>query len=73
MMYSPAVPDGTNASLDIAVSPDGQPEAGITYRVPPRCGVAVRVAVRAAVGGVVVMQDQGVPEVALEGAAVAVG
>ena len=42
-MYSPAVPDGTNASLDSAVSPDGRPEAGITYRVPPRCGVAVRV------------------------------
>ena len=44
MMYNPAVPDGTNASLDSAVSPDGQPEAGTTYRVPPRCGVAVRVA-----------------------------
>ena len=43
MMYSPAVPDGTNASLDSAVSPDGRPEAGTTYRVPPRCGVAVRV------------------------------
>ena len=43
MMYIPAVPDGTNASLDSAVSPDGRPEAGITYRVPPRCGVAVRV------------------------------
>ena len=42
-MYSPAVPDGTNASVDSAVSPDGRPEAGITYRVPPRCGVAVRV------------------------------
>ena len=44
MMYSPAVPDGKNASLDSAVSPDGRPEAGTTYRVPPRCGVAVRVA-----------------------------
>ena len=43
MMYNPAVPDGTNASLDSAVSPDGRPEAGTTYRVPPRCGVAVRV------------------------------
>ena len=43
MMYSPAVPDGKNASLDSAVSADGRPEAGITYRVPPRCGVAVRV------------------------------
>ena len=44
MVYSPAVPDGKNASLDSAVSPDGRPEAGTTYRVPPRCGVAVRVA-----------------------------
>ena len=44
MMYNPAVLDGTNASLDSAVSPDGRPEAGTTYRVPPRCGVAVRVA-----------------------------
>ena len=44
MMYNPAVPDGMNASLDSAVSPDGRPEAGTTYRVPPRCGVAVRVA-----------------------------
>ena len=42
MLYSPAVPDGTNASFDSAVSPDGRPEAGITYRVPPRCGGAVR-------------------------------
>ncbi|MCH1475988.1 MAG: urea carboxylase-associated family protein [Alphaproteobacteria bacterium] len=44
MMYNPAAPDGRNASLDSAVSPDGQPDAGTTYRVPPRCGVAVRVA-----------------------------
>lgn len=32
-----------SSDLDSAVSPDGRPEAGITYRVPPRCGVAVRV------------------------------
>ena len=44
MMYNPAAPDGRNASLDSAISPDGQPDAGTTYRVPPRCGVAVRVA-----------------------------
>ena len=44
MMYNPAAPDGRNASLDSAVSPNGQPDAGTTYRVPPRCGVAVRVA-----------------------------
>ena len=44
MMYNPAAPDGRKASLESAVSPDGQPDAGTTYRVPPRCGVAVRVA-----------------------------
>ncbi|MEC7496661.1 MAG: urea carboxylase-associated family protein [Pseudomonadota bacterium] len=49
MVYSPAVPDGKNASLDSAVSPDGRPEAGTTYRVPPRCGVAVRVAARCSI------------------------
>ncbi|MEC7210886.1 MAG: urea carboxylase-associated family protein [Pseudomonadota bacterium] len=43
-MYRPEVPDGENASLTSAISPDGRPETGATYRVPPRCGVAVRVA-----------------------------
>ena len=43
-MYRPAIPDGENASLTSAVSPNGVPETGTTYRVPPRCGVAVRVA-----------------------------
>ena len=43
-MYRPDVPDGENASLTSAISPDGHPETGATYRVPPRCGVAVRIA-----------------------------
>jgi len=42
--FDPAVPDGRNASLESAISPDGTPEAGRTYTVPARCGVAVRVA-----------------------------
>ena len=41
-LYDPAKYDGTNASLTSAVSPDGKPEIGIRYRIPPRCGVAVK-------------------------------
>ena len=41
--YDPARYDGTNASLKSAISPDGLPAPGVRYRVPPRCGVAVRV------------------------------
>jgi len=44
MMYRPEIPDGENASLTSAISPDGRAEIGTTYRVPPRCGVAVRMA-----------------------------
>ncbi|MEM6940914.1 MAG: urea carboxylase-associated family protein [Pseudomonadota bacterium] len=43
-MHQPHVPDGTNASLTSAVSSDGRPVLGQRYRVPPRCGVAVRLA-----------------------------
>ena len=43
-MYRPELPDGENASLTSAISPNGRPETGTTYRVPPRCGVAVRMA-----------------------------
>lgn len=42
--YDPAVAEGSNASLTSAVSPDGRPEIGVRYRIPPRCGVAVRLA-----------------------------
>ena len=41
-VYDPAVYEGTNASLTSAVSSDGWPETGKRYRIPPRCGVAVR-------------------------------
>lgn len=41
-IFDPGTPDGANASLQAAISPDGTPTEGRTYRVPPRCGVAVR-------------------------------
>ena len=41
--FDPSQPDGTNHSLNIAVSADGTPELGKTYTIEPRCGVAVRV------------------------------
>ncbi len=37
-------PDGTNASLESAVAPDGRAVPGKTYEIPARCGVAVRLA-----------------------------
>ncbi len=40
--FKPGVPDGTNQSLDIAVSADGLPEPGRVYTLPARCGMAVR-------------------------------
>lgn len=40
--FDPAGPEGTNASLESAISADGTPEKGREYRVPARCGVAVR-------------------------------
>lgn len=42
--YDPGQPDGTNASLTLAISPDGTPEPGRTYPIEARCGIAVRVA-----------------------------
>ena len=41
-LYDPAKYDGTNASLTSAISPGGSPEIGVKYRIPPRCGVAVK-------------------------------
>jgi uncharacterized protein YcgI (DUF1989 family) len=41
-LYDPARPEGTNASLASAVAADGRPVPGQRYRIPPRCGVAVR-------------------------------
>ena len=44
MTFDPAIPDGRNASLQSAISPDGTPELGRRYTIPARCGVAVRLA-----------------------------
>ncbi|MEP2679741.1 DUF1989 domain-containing protein [Tateyamaria sp.] len=41
--FDPSIPDGTNRSLEIAVSADGVPEMERTYTIDARCGVAVRV------------------------------
>lgn len=41
MPFSPSKPDGSNASLESAISADGTPLAGQRYVVPARCGVAV--------------------------------
>ena len=43
MSYRPHIPDGSNHSLNSAISADGTAPTGIDHRVPPRCGVAVRV------------------------------
>lgn len=39
---SNAQPDGTNQSLELAISADGTPEIGRLYTIAPRCGIAVR-------------------------------
>ena len=41
-LYDPAKYDGTNASLISAISPDGGPQTGKKYVIPPRCGVALK-------------------------------
>ena len=41
-MRDVAEPDGTNRSLDIAVSFDGRPETGRVYMLEARSGIAVR-------------------------------
>ena len=46
MGFSPSQPDGSNDSLNSAVSSDGTPTLETQYRVPARCGVAVKVAQR---------------------------
>ena len=43
MNHTPDQTDGTNATLESAISSDGVAMPGTIYRVPPRCGVAVRV------------------------------
>ena len=41
--FDPSIPDGTNRSLEIAVSADGVPEMEHTYTIDARCGAAVRI------------------------------
>jgi uncharacterized protein YcgI (DUF1989 family) len=43
-IFSAGTPDGENASLDSAISPNGAAIPGQRYVVPARCGVAVRLA-----------------------------
>jgi hypothetical protein len=43
-IFSAGAPDGKNASLDSAISPNGAATPGHRYVVPARCGVAVRLA-----------------------------
>lgn len=41
-VFDPARPDGTNATLHDPISSDGTPEPAKRYRIPARCGRAVR-------------------------------
>lgn len=43
-VFEPGQPDGTNQSMEIGLPDGGRPELGMTYEIPPRCGMAVRVA-----------------------------
>lgn len=40
--FDPGRPDGENATLKNAISPDGTPELGRRYEIAARCGCAVR-------------------------------
>jgi len=42
MVYDPGQPDGTNRSLEIAISPNGAPTVNQTYEIEARCGLAIR-------------------------------
>jgi len=41
-MQAPHIPNGTNETLDLAISPDGAPVTGCRYQIKARCGIAVR-------------------------------
>ena len=45
MTFDASKPDGTNDSLNSAVSRNGTPKIGQMYLVPARCGVAVKLSV----------------------------
>ena len=42
-MFDPGKPDGANNTLKIGISKDGTPELNYIYKIPARCGLAVRV------------------------------
>ena len=42
-MFDPGKPDGTNKTLEIAISENGEPKLNNTYKIPARCGIAVMV------------------------------
>ena len=42
-MFDPGKPDGANNTLQIGISKDGTPELNYIYKIPARCGLAVRV------------------------------
>ena len=41
-MFDPGKPDGTNDTLKIGISNDGKPSLDHFYKVPARCGIAVK-------------------------------
>ena len=41
-MFDPGKPDGNNQSLQIGISIDGTPKINFTYKIPARCGIAVK-------------------------------
>ena len=41
-MFDPGKPDGNNQSLHIGISIDGTPNINFTYKIPARCGIAVK-------------------------------
>ena len=41
-MQAQHIPNGTNESLELAISPDGVPVLGHRYHIKARCGIAVR-------------------------------
>lgn len=41
-MPAPHIPNGTNRSVELAISPDGTPVPGQRYQIEARCGIAVR-------------------------------
>ena len=42
-MFDPGKPDGANNTLKIGISKDGTPKLNYIYKLPARCGLAVRV------------------------------